>query len=105
MHEDPQIPDAWRIRVRQVLAADEPVLAWFEPDLDARLFFTRGLVVLTDRRLLEWNAAQPGPESAPARQWPLRTDLSLQHLQGWPLAAPAEDAAQRQRALALGATD
>ena len=79
MHEDPQIPDAWRIRVRQVLAADEPVLAWFEPDLDARLFFTRGLVVLTDRRLLEWNAAQPGPESAPARQWPLRTDLSLQH--------------------------
>jgi ferrochelatase len=32
-------------------------------------------------------------------------DLSLQHLQGWPLAAPAEDAAQRQRALALGAAD
>ena len=32
-------------------------------------------------------------------------DLSLQHLQGWPLAAPAEDGAQRQRALAMGATD
>jgi ferrochelatase len=32
-------------------------------------------------------------------------DLSLQHLQGWPLAAPVDDAAQRQRALALGAAD
>lgn len=32
-------------------------------------------------------------------------DLSLQHLQGWPLGAPADDPAQRQRALALGAAD
>jgi len=32
-------------------------------------------------------------------------DLSAQHLQGWPLGAPADDAAQRQRALALGADD
>ncbi len=32
-------------------------------------------------------------------------DLSLQHLQGWPLGAAADDPAQRQRALALGAAD
>ena len=32
-------------------------------------------------------------------------DLSLQHLQGWPLSAPVVDGAQRQRALALGAAD
>ena len=32
-------------------------------------------------------------------------DLSLQHLQGWPLGAPVDDATQRQRALALGAAD
>jgi ferrochelatase len=32
-------------------------------------------------------------------------DLSLQHLQGWPLGAPADDPAQRQRALAMGAAD
>jgi len=32
-------------------------------------------------------------------------DLGLQHLQGWPLALPPVDAAQRQRALALGAVD
>ncbi len=32
-------------------------------------------------------------------------DLSLQHLQGWPLGLAAEDAAQRQRALAMGAAD
>jgi ferrochelatase len=32
-------------------------------------------------------------------------DLSLQHLQGWPLGTPVDDVAQRQRALALGAGD
>ena len=32
-------------------------------------------------------------------------DLSLLHLQGWPLGAAADDDAQRQRALALGAAD
>ncbi|MDH4390077.1 MAG: ferrochelatase [Aquabacterium sp.] len=32
-------------------------------------------------------------------------DLSLQHLQGWPLGAPAADDTQRQRALAMGAAD
>jgi protoporphyrin/coproporphyrin ferrochelatase len=32
-------------------------------------------------------------------------ELSLQHLQGWPLGAPVADDAQRQRALALGAAD
>jgi protoporphyrin/coproporphyrin ferrochelatase len=32
-------------------------------------------------------------------------DLSLQHLQGWPLGTLAADDAQRQRALAMGAAD
>ena len=32
-------------------------------------------------------------------------DLSLQHLQGWPLGTPVVDEAQRQRALAMGAAD
>ena len=32
-------------------------------------------------------------------------DLSLQHLQGWPLGATVADDAQRQRALAMGAAD
>ena len=32
-------------------------------------------------------------------------DLSLRHLQGWPLGAPVADEAQRQRALAMGAAD
>ncbi len=32
-------------------------------------------------------------------------DLSLQHLQGWPLGAVPADGTQRQRALAMGATD
>jgi len=32
-------------------------------------------------------------------------DLSLRHLQGWPLGVPVADEAQRQRALAMGAAD
>ena len=32
-------------------------------------------------------------------------DVSLRHLQGWPLGAPVVDEAQRQRALALGASN
>jgi ATP-binding cassette subfamily B protein len=48
------LPDAWRDDVRSQLVAGEPILAWFEPDLDQRLCFARRLVVLTDRRLLTY---------------------------------------------------
>src|SRR5262245_55848298 len=37
---------------RAQLQAGETLLAWFEPDLDARLHYAAGLVLLTDRRLL-----------------------------------------------------
>jgi ATP-binding cassette subfamily B protein len=51
--------DAWATlppeRHRTVTGQLEPgetLLAWFEPDLDRRLHYARGLVLLTDRRIL-----------------------------------------------------
>ena len=39
------------------LLVDEIALVWFKPDLDASLHFADGLVVLTNRRLLTYEAA------------------------------------------------
>jgi ATP-binding cassette subfamily B protein len=46
------LPLAWRRPVEARLEAGEAVLDWFEPDLDDRLAYAPGLVVLTGRRLL-----------------------------------------------------
>jgi ATP-binding cassette subfamily B protein len=56
------------------LAPGEQVVATLEPDLDARLAFAAGRVVLTDRRLL---ACAAGDTNWTA--WPLAANLSLQH--------------------------
>ena len=46
------LPDTWRNAVDSQLQAQETLLAWLEIDLDARLSFASGMVVLTTRRLL-----------------------------------------------------
>ena len=62
------------------MAADEPPLAWLELDLDTRLHYARGLLVLTPSRLLDIGpiertdgggdeASVPGSDSV--RSWPL----------------------------------
>ncbi|SPU49955.1 cyanophycin metabolism-associated ABC transporter [Bordetella trematum] len=64
-----ELPSRWQDAVQAVLQPRETVLAWLETDLDARLCFHPGLLVLTDRRLLaqtpqapDWQtfARQPG---------------------------------------------
>ncbi len=60
------------------LEPGETVLALFEPDLDERLLFARGLVVLTDRRLL---ALVTGPSEG---------NGASPHWQAWPLDNGAE---------------
>src|SRR3954454_10196902 len=63
--------------LRQQLQPGELLLAWFEPDLDHRLHYVTGLVVLTDRRVL---TPDPTPTNgAPARflSWPLGPDVTL----------------------------
>ena len=47
------------------LVADEAVLAWFEIDLDEQLRFARGLIVLTNRRLLAKTASDDDWKSHP----------------------------------------
>lgn len=68
--------------VGEKLEPDETPLAWFEPDLTARLRYAPGLVALTTRRVLafEWepgarpNAKPPVPPST-YRSWPISTGI------------------------------
>ncbi len=46
------IPENRRDEVSRRLEPDERVLAAFEPDLETSLRYARGLVLLTDRRIL-----------------------------------------------------
>jgi ATP-binding cassette subfamily B protein len=46
------LPAPWREKASAQLEAGETLLAWFDPDLDERLHYARGLVLLTDRRVL-----------------------------------------------------
>ncbi|MFZ2267815.1 MAG: ABC transporter ATP-binding protein [Azonexus sp.] len=69
------LPAHWAADVEPKLATDEKLQAWLEVDLDARLQFARGLVVVTDRRLL---ACAPGQTAW--NEWPLQADLKLNHV-------------------------
>ncbi len=68
------LPDTWRADVGSRLDQGENVLAWIEVDLDERLHFAPGLVILTDRRLF---ARSPGETSW--RDWLFRKALILRH--------------------------
>src|SRR5207253_6963089 len=68
------VPEPWRGEVAARLEAGESVLAWFAPDLDTRLHYAEGLVVLTDRRVLSGDpgpSPRRGPEARGWRSWPL----------------------------------
>ncbi|MBU1978302.1 MAG: ABC transporter ATP-binding protein/permease [Gammaproteobacteria bacterium] len=66
------MPDTWRAEVESQLANEEEILAWLEIDLDVRLHFTQGLVVVTNRRLLA-----KGLEETSWRVWAYRKGLVL----------------------------
>jgi ATP-binding cassette subfamily B protein len=68
------LPATWRTEVGAQLAAGENVITSVEVDLDAKLRFVKGLVVVTDRRLL---ARAPGETIW--RDWPYRAVLQLKH--------------------------
>ena len=63
------LPDEWRGTVLPRLATSERILGWFAPDLDARMRYAEGLVVLTDHRLIAL-----GPD---AEEWPLDPEAAL----------------------------
>jgi ATP-binding cassette subfamily B protein len=68
------LPEQWQGELEKELASGENVLSSVEVDLDARLRFKKGIVVVTNRRLL---AKAPG-ESA-WRHWSYRPGLALTH--------------------------
>lgn len=68
------LPGAWVSAVDKVLKSEENVLAWLETDLDSRLHFANGLVIVTSRRLLSLDSPV-----ATAAEWPLESDLSMHH--------------------------
>ncbi|MDQ8022774.1 MAG: ABC transporter transmembrane domain-containing protein [Moraxellaceae bacterium] len=67
------VPDSWRDRVAAHLGAAENVLACCEVDLDIRLKFAAGIVVLTESRLFAADAEGKWQE------WELRAGLRLDH--------------------------
>jgi ATP-binding cassette, subfamily B, bacterial len=72
-----QLPDDLRHAAERALAADESPLAWLELDLNARLHYARGLLLLTSSRLLEigpieaTEGGEARPSEPPVRSWPL----------------------------------
>ena len=68
------LPDTWRREIESRLAGAEKVEAWLAIDLDARLQFAEGIVVVTNRRIM---ARAPG--SPDWRAWDYRAGLVLDH--------------------------
>jgi len=68
------LPEHWQADVAKRLVPGENVLSAVEVDLDARLHFAKGLLVVTERRLL---ARAPGDSEW--RDWPFRAGLTLRH--------------------------
>ena len=68
------IPAVWRDETHAQLGLDETVVTAVEVDLDARLHFVKGILVVTDRRIL---ARAPG--EAIWRDWHFRPGLTLHH--------------------------
>ena len=68
------VPDGWDDDVRKQLASGENVLTGVEVDLDTKLRFTKGILVVTDRRLLS-----RAPGETVWRDWAFRPGLALRH--------------------------
>ena len=70
----PALPAPWSATVDAALHADETIQAWLETDLDERLHFAHGLLLLTEHRLLAWAPSRQG-----SQEWPLADGLELNH--------------------------
>ena len=68
------IPETWQSEVEKELAPGENVLSAVEVDLDARLRFKKGILVVTSHRLI---ARGPGDDAW--QQWSYRPGLELSH--------------------------
>ena len=60
MVENREFPVEFQAQINGLLSEGEIPLAWFAPDLDSRLHYAYGLVVLTNRALI---SIQPRPQA------------------------------------------
>ncbi|MEO6148030.1 MAG: ABC transporter, partial [Sulfuriferula sp.] len=67
-------PDFWLGDIATVLIGTEKVLAWVELDLDARLQFSQGIIVVTNQRILSRST-----ETSPWDSWTFYAGLMLVH--------------------------
>lgn len=70
----PALPAAWMEAVESRLSKGEKVVAWLETDLNDRLHFDPGLVVVTNKRLLA--KAEAGAATT-WQEWSYRPGLTL----------------------------
>lgn len=68
------LPTAWLMQLEPLLNPAEEVLAWMELDLTDRLFFSTGVLLATNRRLIARL-----PASTDWQYWEYRRELSLVH--------------------------
>ena len=67
-----ELPEVWRSEVLAQLSSGENVSSALEVDLDARLHFAKGLILVTERRIM---ARAPG--ETVWQSWPYEQDLTL----------------------------
>ncbi|WP_097067795.1 MULTISPECIES: cyanophycin metabolism-associated ABC transporter [Nitrosomonadaceae] len=66
------LPSVWVAQVESQLLDEEKVLTWLETDLDTQLYFSAGLVVVTNKRLLA-----TAEKDLTWQGWPYRPGLTL----------------------------
>jgi len=71
------LPEGWKTPALAQLTPQENVLAWLEVDLDSHLHFARGLLIVTDQRVLSANSLA-GSELQWS-SWPLVAGLVMTH--------------------------
>ncbi len=71
------LPEGWQSSALAQLSPQENVLAWLEVDLNAQLHFSRGLLIVTDQRVLF--ASQDGGSNPAWSSWTLVAGMKLTH--------------------------
>jgi ATP-binding cassette subfamily B protein len=69
-----ELPERWRSEIQAQLSFEENVAGALEVDLDQQLRFSKGVIVVTDSRIL---ARAPGQDGWQA--WPFAKGLTLKH--------------------------
>ncbi len=75
------LPARWQLVVQSQLTDVEDLHAWLEINLDARLNFTKHFLVITNQRLLHFDAIETsqGLQQAAVSEYRYRTGLRLHH--------------------------